>query len=152
MIEETPVATCIPTGNPKKTRAGLGMPASLYLHQFGELLFHAFGDYAYHVGSSLTGATWRDVDIRIMLEAEQYKAMGFGDPQRPHENKRWCAYTMAFSELGRRMTGLPIDFQIQETETASTQYDLDEGHSRSALILWALRTAHSEVAADEAKP
>jgi len=136
--EEEPIQECRPTGNPEKKRAGIGMPAALYLNQFGDLLFAAFGEVAYHVGSSLTGATWRDVDVRVMLAPEQYAALGFGDPKTPHENPRWAAYVAAFSELGRRMTGLPIDFQIQETATANAEYACGN-HQRSALIMATLR-------------
>jgi hypothetical protein len=128
---------CKPSGNPEKKRAGIGMPATLYLQRFGDLLFRVFGEYPYHVGSSLTGETWRDVDIRIMLDAQKYEAMGFGDPSRPHDNECWCAYVMAFSALGREMTGLPIDFQIQETETANKDFGR-AGHARSALIRFTL--------------
>jgi len=126
---------CRPSGNPEKKRAGIGMPATLYLQRFGDVLFRAFGEYPYHVGSSLTGETWRDVDIRIMLDAEEYKAMGFGDPKQPHMNERWCAYVMAFSALGREMTGLPIDFQIQETNTANQEFPNSQ---RSCLILFSI--------------
>jgi len=136
--ERPRVEECRPTGNPAKARAGIGMPATLYLQQFGDVLFHVFGEYAYHVGSSLTKPTWRDVDVRVMLDREQYESMGFGDPKKPFYNERWCAYIMAFSELGRKMTGLPIDFQIQETDTANADYAGDE-HCRSCLILHAVR-------------
>ena len=132
------VAACRPTGNPKKTASGIGMPASLYLQQYGDLLLLAFGEVAYQVGSSLMGPTWRDVDVRVMLDPEVYKAMGFGDPEQPFSNDRWCAYVMAFSELGKKMTGLPIDFQIQDRDVANKQYASD-GHGRSALILASIR-------------
>lgn len=134
-----PSAECRPSGNLKKASSGIGMPTTLYLQQFGDILFHAFGTYAYHVGSSLTGKTWRDVDVRIMLDKEKYAAMGFGDPKAPHENQKWCAYVMAFSLLGRQMTGLPIDFQIQETDTANAEFSQGEGNARNALILCAVR-------------
>lgn len=137
-MDERQTAECKPSGNPEKRRSGIGMPATLYLQQFGDTLFHAFGEFAYHVGSSLTQPTWRDVDVRVMLDAGHYAEMGFGDPKRPHENERWCAYTMAFSLLGRHMTGLPIDFQIQETETANADYPRKEDQ-RSALVLHAIR-------------
>jgi hypothetical protein len=119
------VTQCRPSGNPEKKRAGIGMPATLYLQEFGKI--------AYHVGSSLTSETWRDVDVRIMLDAEKYKAWGLGDPKNPHANCKWVALTMAFSELGRKMTGLPIDFQVQETEWANNEYRSDVKHQRSAL-------------------
>lgn len=133
-----------PSGNPEKKSVGVGMPASIYLQQFGQILSDAFdGAVAYHVGSSLTGTTWRDVDIRILLDLKEYKAMGLGNPKSGQENAKWCALCMAFSELGRKMTGLPIDFQIQEIDTANAQYPcLGEGpdkHRRSALILESVR-------------
>jgi len=124
---------CRPSGTDGKSHPGIGMPASLYLDEFGELLYHAFdGEHAYQVGSSLFGTRWRDVDIRVMLDDEKYAAMGFGRPEHPHENAKWCAYTMAFSELGRRMTGLPIDFQVQQTTWANEFYGRDQG--RAAMI------------------
>lgn len=134
---KTQIAPCRPTGNAKKARSGIGMPETLYLQEFGDMLYHAFGEHPYHVGSSLTGATWRDVDVRVMMNAEKYAAMGFGDPKSPHNNARWCSYAMAFSALGRQMTGLPIDFQVQETDTANAEHRTP----RSALILCSIRRA-----------
>ena len=113
----------------------MGMPAALHLQMFGDLLFRAFGAMPYQVGSSLTGTVWRDVDVRIMLDPETYQAYGFGDPKCPHENERWVAMTMAFSALGRQMTGLPVDFQFQDRDLANSQY----GEPRSALVMGILR-------------
>lgn len=144
------VQQCRPTANPEKKQAGIGMPHSIYLHDFGELLARAFdGEVAYLVGSSVNSATWRDVDIRLMLDDDVYKQMGFGDPQRPQENPKWCAYVMAFSELGRKMTGLPIDFQIQQTTQANKDYGRDPAtgekqHIRNALILGSIRNMKPE--------
>jgi hypothetical protein len=141
-----PVQECRPSGNPEKKSSGIGMPASIYLHDFGELVARAFdGEVAYLVGSAVNGSTWRDVDVRVMLDDNKYAAMGFGDPRRPQENPKWCAYVMAFSELGRKMTGLPIDFQIQQTTQANKEYtDRDpttgaRKHQRNALILGSIR-------------
>jgi len=114
---------CKPSGNPDKKRAGIGMPTSLYLQQFGEILFRAFGEVPYQVGSSLECTAWRDVDVRIMLPPKDYAAMGFGDPKRPQSNAKWRAYCMAFSELGHKLTGLPIDFQIQDVDVANEEHD-----------------------------
>jgi hypothetical protein len=47
------------------------------------------------------------------------------------DNARWRVFNMAFSELGKRITGLPVDFQIQQQTDANKQFhDL-----RDALIL-----------------
>jgi hypothetical protein len=119
-------------------KSGVGMPATLLLEQFGDLLVAAFdGEVPYQVGSSLETTTWRDVDVRLILDDETYAAMGFGDPQRPQENAKWVAYTLAFSAIGKAMTGLPIDFQIQQTSQANAEH---EGR-RSALGIrrWIMR-------------
>jgi len=135
---ETEIQTCKPSGNPEKKRAGIGMPATLYLQDFGDLVFQVFGEIPYHVGSSLMGETWRDVDVRVMLDPEKYAAMELGDPKDPHQNARWCAYVKAFSLLGRQMTGLPIDFQIQERDHANADFGQRE-HHRSALVVGVMR-------------
>lgn len=124
-------AACKESGNPEKQRAGLGMPATLYLDAFAEIVRDAFGTWPYLVGTALTGKTWRDVDVRVMLPANEYEALNLGNPKSPHENPAWRAFAIAFSALGRQMTGLPIDFQIQEVDTANAEH---EGN-RSALIL-----------------
>lgn len=109
----------------------VGMPAQLHLYRFGQMVREAFdGEVPFWVGSSLLSANWRDVDVRLMLSDERYKALGFGDPERPHENAKWCATCAAWSALGLQMTGLPIDFQIQDTTTANAQND----GPRSALF------------------
>lgn len=113
---------------------GVGMPAALWLNEFGSLVYHAFGENAYHVGSSVKNKDgWRDVDVRVMLARDVYERMGLGDPKEPHANARWCALALAFSALGKQMTGLPVDFQIQEIETANAQFRTKEGNVRSCL-------------------
>lgn len=113
----------------------IGMPTTLLLEQFGIMLKAAFGEVPYHVGSSLRSkeGDWRDVDVRVMLPDAVYAQMGFGDPEYPHRNARWVAYTLAFSELGRKMTGLPIDFQIQQVSYANARMTAATGNPRSAL-------------------
>ena len=112
---------------------GVGMPATLYLDEFGYLVWAAFGNHPYHVGTSVLEKVWRDVDVRLILSDEEYESMELGDPKRPHENKKWVAMTLAFSALGKAMTGLPIDFQIQQQTEANVIYSQREGCVRSAL-------------------
>lgn len=122
------------SGNKKKQSIGVGMPAALYLQDFGQTVRDAFGEIPYHVGSSLTGMTWRDVDVRLILDDEVYESMGLGDPTYPHSNAKWVALVKAFSILGKEMTGLPIDFQIQQRTLANKQTTSKNGHPRSALF------------------
>ena len=98
----------------------VGMPKFLLLDEFGSLVRDVFGVGPYHVGSSLTNKSgWRDVDIRVMLDDDVYKEQGYGDPRSPHNNAKWRAMVIAFSSLGEKMTGLPIDFQIQQRTLAN---------------------------------
>lgn len=116
----------------------VGMPEFLKLQEFGSKVWDAFGEIPYHVGSSLEKKTgWRDVDVRLILDDEVYASMGFGEPANAHQNARWVAMCLAFSCLGREMTGLPIDFQIQQSSDANKSYDKE--HKRSALGMIPLR-------------
>jgi hypothetical protein len=112
----------------------VGMPASLWLNQFGAMVYAAFGEHPYHVGSSLRQKDgWRDVDVRLMLADDVYAAMGLGDPKEPTRSARWVAMCLAFSALGKQMTGLPIDFQIQTLRLANEQFGRAKGGERSCL-------------------
>lgn len=113
----------------------VGMPAALMLQEFGSQVWHAFGTPPYLVGSALHTKQWRDVDVRLILPDDEYAALGLGKPNLPHHNGKWVALCMAFSALGRQMTGLPIDFQIQQQTRANAEYD----GPRSALCVVALR-------------
>jgi hypothetical protein len=112
---------------------GVGMPTTLLLDEFGYLVWAAFGATAYHVGSSVLNKQWGDVDVRLILEDEAYERMELGDPKHPHMNEKWVALTLAFSALGKDMTGLPIDFQIQQQTEANATYSQSDGCVRSAL-------------------
>jgi hypothetical protein len=123
---------------------GVGMPATLYLEAFAEIVTDAFGEHPYLVGSALTTTQWRDVDVRVMLDDDVYAAMGFGDPERPQENAKWCAYVLAFTALGRQMTGLPIDFQIQDTTVANKQTPKEGGRNSLGIRRSIMRMCQRE--------
>lgn len=111
----------------------VGMPYGLLLQEFGEHLRRAFGHMAYHVGSSLREKHgWRDVDVRLIVPDDDYAAMGLGNPERPHDSERWVSLVLAWSCFGRHLTGLPIDFQIQQQSYANNHAS-NQG-PRSALF------------------
>jgi hypothetical protein len=117
------------------SRIGVGMPAALWLDEFGSKVWDAFDSTPYLVGSALRGEKPpRDVDVRVILSDEEYDRMGLGAPLHTHRNAKWVALCLAFSALGKAMTGLPIDFQIQQR----TEANRDDG-PRSALGLIPLR-------------
>lgn len=114
---------------------GVGMPAELLLHEFGSQVWAFFGHPPYQVGSSLNSKQWRDVDVRLILPDDEYAAMGLGDPAQSHINGKWVSLCLAYSALGKQITGLPIDFQIQQESHANRQ---NSGH-RSVLGVVPLR-------------
>lgn len=109
------------------------MPAAVLLTKFGAILRDYFGHTAYHVGSSVTSKQWRDVDVRLLLPDDEFTEQ-FGDNRSAETNPKLAAITLAFAVLGRQMTGLPIDFQIQPVTWANEKFSQRDGNIRSALI------------------
>ncbi len=109
-------------GGDKPVLVGVGMPHALLLEEFGSHVWSVFGGPPYLVGSALHGKQWRDVDVRMVIDDEEYEAWGFGDPDRPHNNEKWVSLCLAYSALGKAHTNLPIDFQIQQQTRANTEH------------------------------
>lgn len=107
------------------TKVGVGSPGHLMLNAWGTLVEDAFGETPFLVGSATQSKTWRDVDVRVMLDDEQWNRIL---PGVPTENgagfvfPRWSALCMAVSAWGQQFTGLPIDFQFQPVEHANARY------------------------------
>jgi hypothetical protein len=120
------------------SKGSVGMPAALLLDEFGSQVWSAFGKPCYLVGSALYSKTWRDVDVRIILDDGEYEKMGLGHPRDTHHNAKWVSLVLAYSALGKAMTGLPIDFQIQQQSNANRRFPIPE-HPRSALGIIELR-------------
>src|SRR4051812_46951624 len=76
--------------------AGVGMPAYLWLNWFGSVVWDAFGEPPYLVGSATRGKGWRDVDVRLILDDAEYERW-CGPWQREEAlNDRWVALCLAF--------------------------------------------------------
>jgi hypothetical protein len=105
------------------------MPAGIWLTKFGVIVADYFGHECYHVGSSLTRKDWRDVDVRLILPDDEFTAR-FGKGASAETNPKLAAITLAFAALGKHMTGLPVDFQIQTMSHANERYP----DMRSALV------------------
>lgn len=114
-----------------------GMPQGIWLNKFGIIVADYFGHIPYQVGSSLKTKDWRDVDVRLILPDDEYDTM-FGKQRLNYVDPKFAAITLAFAALGKQMTGLPIDFQIQRQSYANKVYGNE----------W--RSALSEVTPDEA--
>lgn len=113
----------------------VGFPAHLYLNLFGQVVEEGFGHAAYLVGSAAKGKGWRDVDVVVIVDDDEFAAMFPGAvPGRYSFDPRWRSVCLAYSALGERMTGLPIDFKVQQQSHANSAFD----GPREALILNAL--------------
>ena len=75
----------------------------------------AFQEPPYLVGSATETDSWRDVDVRSILDDEKF------DAYFPNEFF-WGAFCLGMSELLSRMSGLPVDFQVQRRSEANAKY------------------------------
>jgi hypothetical protein len=102
---------------------GTGMPGSIYLDLFGHWLREAFPDStAVHVGSSATSKQWRDVDIRLIMPDEPFGELFPGYNGHHQNDVKWALLSAAIAELGKKLTGFPIDFQFQRRGEATDRY------------------------------
>lgn len=120
MLEDTPAAA---PQTPPAHAWGVGMPAFLHLHEFGRLVFLAFGEYPLLVGSALTTKTPRDIDVRLVLPMDVYQQVVGPARECGVPGTRWSAFCVAFSALAAQMTGTVVDFQIQTPGHANVYMD-----------------------------
>lgn len=99
-----------------------------YLDRACEPITRAFGDECpYLVGTAgfALADSYRDVDIRLMLDDEEFAA---ACPTR----ERWELLCLSVSAYLSARTGLPIDFQVQRTAEALAKFS---GNPRNPLGL-----------------
>lgn len=100
---------------------GPGVMAYRYLDIFGALAGDAFGAMAYLVGSAATSHTFRDVDVRVILDDDEW-VRRFGPIREPMSaSVAWSAEMMAWCALAEKLTGLPVDFQVQPRTVAAKE-------------------------------
>ena len=69
-----------------------------------------FDEMPYLVGSCIERPDFRDVDVRIMMAGDDYST------------PFWKGVNLAVSLWGQKVTGLPIDFQVQQTDAANAEF------------------------------
>lgn len=90
----------------------------------------AFGEDVFLVGSALRrlgelpGAPYRDVDVRVVISDERHREL-FGTDHVGHSNVHplrvlLCA---SISQYLSSVTGLPVDFQVQQASYAKAYAD-----------------------------
>jgi hypothetical protein len=71
--------------------------------------------FPYLVGSSAERADYRDIDLRLILDDDEFD-------RDWHDPVKLRIANHALSTWGQRETGLPIDFQIQRQTQANASY------------------------------
>lgn len=108
---------------PRKKANYVGAPQIFALEQACRTINEAFDDYGcYLVGSALERSDWRDVDVRFIMPDEKFAALF---PKAGHfweQDARWLLLTVSISERLSKITGLPVDFQIQPQSHANERH------------------------------
>lgn len=146
MRGEADVSDETPAPERRPILVGTGMPQTTLLKAFGQWVCDAFGETAYHVGSSLYGKTWRDVDVRLMLDDDEFHALFPGYQSAGQADAKWGLVCAAISALGQQQTGLPIDFQIQSATDANEKFGRGNGNGRNPLFLFNHDSAQAAIA------
>ena len=95
---------------------------------FGRVVRDAWQETPYQVGSSLRdGEIPRDIDVRVMIpEAVFRQRFPNTNVERRHVCEQWRTQMMVWSEYGRHLTGLNIDFQVEPIEDADARFPNEE--------------------------
>lgn len=103
----------------KPSRTDLLTTTEMYhLDQACQLIGKAFGgEHPYLVGTAGVGGaeSYRDVDVRLMLDAEEFAA---ACPTR----ERWELLCLSIGAYLSSRTSLPIDFQVQRADEANARF------------------------------
>ena len=102
------------------------------LRAWGQRVRPIFDSMPYLVGSTMKQATYRDVDVRVLLPDDEFDRW-FGldvwemrsehpGSTHPWHDAAWTGLCIAIGTWGRVVTGLPIDFQVQRRDEANEQY------------------------------
>ena len=76
------------------------------------IVCEALRETAYQVGSSTDNTDYRDVDVRIIMDDDKFNAL-FGNWTAHRWMPFWSLFCASTSYYLRRLTDLPIDFQVQ---------------------------------------
>lgn len=92
------------------------------LNQACAIINQAFGNGfgCYLVGSSREHRDYRDVDVRLILDDDEYERLfGAGGS---YTNALWSLMCVTISDWLSQQSGLPVDFQIQQQTQANVDH------------------------------
>lgn len=113
---------------PRRKGIYIGAPACFALELACRQLNEAFGfagNYGtniYIVGSVLERADWRDADVRLILDDEDFAKLFPNAAQHWESDPRWLIMTVSISAWLKQLTGLPVDFQFQPRAHANDRH------------------------------
>lgn len=93
--------------------------SALELHELDEAchpFLSAFGEHPYLVGSVNQHRDFRDVDVRLILDDEEFDSL-FAE-----RKGLWALLSRLGSTYLRAKTGLPVDFQVQRQSQANEKF------------------------------
>lgn len=101
----------------------IGAPEFFELNQACRTIVEAYGVCVYLVGSALERRDYRDVDIRCILNDEDFDQKYPGITGNFSFDARWSLDCSAISLFLSKHSGLKIDFQFQRQTQANEEYD-----------------------------
>ncbi len=111
---------------PRKKASYVGVPAIFELRMACNHLEKGFAGETYLVGSSLVKPSWRDVDIVMIMDDEDFEKefpnAGSKDCRWEFDPK-WLVMTCSISKWLSEKTGLPIDFKFQPQTWANEHHN-----------------------------
>lgn len=99
-----------------------------------KILGQTFHYNTYLVGSVLTKPNFRDVDLRCMLDDEDYDKLFMSPYKDLNCDHMRQVFNISISAWLKSVTGLPIDFQFQKTSEANKEYP-DQPRSCVGLVV-----------------
>ena len=123
----------------KKERASyVGAPHFFNLNQACLVLNSAFPGDKYLVGSSLEKRDYRDVDVRTIMDDDEFKRLF---PQGGYERDPfWSIICASMSLWLSQHSGLPVDYQIQGRTFANDNFP----GGRCALGIFTFKEPYQE--------
>jgi hypothetical protein len=122
ICEAAAASPVVETAQRKKANH-VGAPAIFALEQACRTICEAFDGFGcYLVGSALERPDWRDVDLRYIMADDEFAKLFPSAGQYWEQDARWLLLTVSISERLSKLSGLPVDFQIQPQTHANERH------------------------------
>jgi len=99
----------------------VGSPALFLLSQACMVIDQGLGT-PYLVGSALHRRDYRDVDVRVIMQDDEFDRRFPGAHPQPMMDPLWSLLASSVSVWLSQASGLPVDFQVQSM-TQAARYD-----------------------------